>query len=221
MTSVAGIALTRMLLGCCCRSLLPQNPDTTAGVRQTRDGLVYYLSPSTTAASFMQAQAAFMAAPVEGQSQEGFIPGAEQAAAALLRSMNAGRRLHSSNSSSGSSSSSSSSGSSSSASSSSRSSSSNSTDSSGRSSSSSSQHSRSIRYIIGEDDRQQLPGAAGWPFTAVGQFVFHNGSCSGVMIGPRSVLTAGHCVFNRKLKLWQEDLKFVPFRWGLREHLQL
>jgi V8-like Glu-specific endopeptidase len=32
------------------------------------------------------------------------------------------------------------------------------------------------------------------------------------MIGPHSVLTAGHCVYNRKRKLWQEDLKFVPFR---------
>jgi V8-like Glu-specific endopeptidase len=224
--------------GCCCcrRYVLPQNPATTAGVRQTRDGFVYYLSPKTTEASFMQAKATFLSAPVDGQTQQGFEPGAAQSAesaAMLLRSMNAGRKLQnkpsrrgssrylSSNSSSISSSStiinsrSSSSNSSSSSPGSSSSAaydSSSSSTSSSSSSSSSSQRSRSIRHIIGIDDREQLSSTPGWPYTAVGQFVFRNGSCSGVMIGPRSVLTAGHCVYNRKRKIWQEDLKFVPFR---------
>jgi V8-like Glu-specific endopeptidase len=74
---------------------------------------------------------------------------------------------------------------------------------------------RSLKYIIGQDDRFEVTDIPQWPFTAVGQFLYKNGSCSGVMIGPRSVLTAGHCVFNRKKQLWQQDIVFIPGRCGM------
>ncbi|KIY95129.1 hypothetical protein MNEG_12831 [Monoraphidium neglectum] len=71
---------------------------------------------------------------------------------------------------------------------------------------------RRLSYIIGSDDRVEEKDYPGWPYTAVGQVLFKKGSCSGVMIGPRSVLTAGHCVYSRKRKAWQDRITFTPYR---------
>lgn len=176
----------------------------------------------------MEVKAAFMGAPAEGQTLLGYVPelSAARATVWLLQSMNAGKRRLS--------------GSSSSSSSREASSISNmplqpaSADGTAgklhpqlhprlqHSSSSGGDGgggSRTLRSIIGRDDRVEVSGPVGWPYSAVGQFSFKNGSCTGVMIGPRAVLTAGHCVYSREKKMWQEDLKFVPFRWAaVREH---
>lgn len=71
---------------------------------------------------------------------------------------------------------------------------------------------RRLLHIIGSDDRVELTDYPGWPYTAVGQFLFTKGSCSGIMIGPRSVLTAGHCVYSRKRQAWQDKMTFTPYR---------
>ena len=71
---------------------------------------------------------------------------------------------------------------------------------------------RRLAHIIGNDDRIERRDYPGWPFTAVGQVLFKKGSCSGVMIGPRSVLTAGHCVYSRKRQAWQDQITFTAYR---------
>jgi len=71
---------------------------------------------------------------------------------------------------------------------------------------------RRLSHIIGEDSRRERADYPGFPYTAVGQLTYVKGSCTGVMIGPRSVLTAGHCVYSRKRKAWQVKIQFTPYR---------
>jgi hypothetical protein len=71
---------------------------------------------------------------------------------------------------------------------------------------------RKLSWIIGQDNRKERADYPGWPYSAVGQLTYNKGSCTGVMIGPRSVLTAGHCVYSRKRNAWQEKINFTPYR---------
>lgn len=69
-----------------------------------------------------------------------------------------------------------------------------------------------LGHIIGNDDRVEEVNFPGYPFTTVGQFLFSKGSCTGVMVGPSTVLTAAHCVYSRTRKAWQDKMTFTPYR---------
>ncbi|SDG88683.1 trypsin-like serine peptidase [Roseospirillum parvum] len=67
------------------------------------------------------------------------------------------------------------------------------------------------RGIKGSDDRLMLE-AADYPFSAIGRVNNSQGShCTGALIGPATVLTAAHCVYNTRTRDWMpaEALKFV------------
>jgi V8-like Glu-specific endopeptidase len=73
----------------------------------------------------------------------------------------------------------------------------------------------SDRAVVGSDDRKQITDAADYPYRAVGLLVstFANGDtmgCSATLIGPSSVITAAHCVYNHDAGGWTTSSFFVP-----------
>ncbi len=67
--------------------------------------------------------------------------------------------------------------------------------------------------IVGQDDRTPLDSTA-WPWHSLGRLSINREKgeyCSGALIAPDAVLTAGHCLYNRILKNWQspEAIIFV------------
>lgn len=60
-------------------------------------------------------------------------------------------------------------------------------------------------------DRKRVRSAH-YPFSAVGQF---DNGCTGTLVGPCHVLTAGHCIFDPSQLLWSKTLGFAPGRTGL------
>lgn len=72
-----------------------------------------------------------------------------------------------------------------------------------------------LRTVLGNDDRQQVTNTASFPYSSVVFIVttYANGESyvgSGAMISPDAVLTAGHVVFDPKLKQWPQEVKVYP-----------
>jgi V8-like Glu-specific endopeptidase len=79
----------------------------------------------------------------------------------------------------------------------------------------------SARQVFGEDDRVQITDSSGYPFRTFGllQGVDADGglfNCSATLIGPRTVLTAAHCLYNHE-KGWLDDFVFVPGLLSMEE----
>lgn len=66
--------------------------------------------------------------------------------------------------------------------------------------------------IIGSDDRSKVANTTRFPQSAQVLVVLPNGRCSGAMIGPDLVLTAGHCVHRNGA--WQANARVYPGRDG-------
>jgi len=79
---------------------------------------------------------------------------------------------------------------------------------------------QSERKVFGDDDRIQIgiAEAEEYPFRVIGQILMMKKSgssfCSGALIGPHTVLTAAHCLYNHDEGGWNEKIQFVPARTG-------
>ncbi len=71
--------------------------------------------------------------------------------------------------------------------------------------------------MVGEDDRVALPSPA-YPFSAVGFLSVGNGTrgCTATLVGRRSLLSAGHCVFDTATRQPYDvgDMAFYPAQHG-------
>lgn len=65
--------------------------------------------------------------------------------------------------------------------------------------------------VIGVDQRVQVFSTTTYPWRAVGRIAT---GCTGTLIGPRHVLTAGHCVYNIGTNQWYSSLNFTPGKNG-------
>lgn len=66
------------------------------------------------------------------------------------------------------------------------------------------------RAIVGADNRIQLQNTTSYPFTTIGLLEMDNGSCSGTLVGPRTVITAAHCVYDLESGSFVNEIKFWP-----------
>lgn len=72
------------------------------------------------------------------------------------------------------------------------------------------------RQVFGDDDRVQIKNTKAYPFSTIGYLESKStktgnySSCSATLIGPRTVLTAAHCLYNHEDKDWLDDFLFIP-----------
>jgi V8-like Glu-specific endopeptidase len=65
--------------------------------------------------------------------------------------------------------------------------------------------------VIGADTRTRINSTTAYPFRTVGRIDI---GCTGTLIGPRHVLTAGHCVYNIQTDKWYSQLRVSPGQNG-------
>ncbi|SFI83979.1 trypsin-like serine peptidase [Thermoflavimicrobium dichotomicum] len=71
-----------------------------------------------------------------------------------------------------------------------------------------------IRSVIGTDDRTRVTNTTTYPYSAIAHIESSIGGCTGWMIGPRTLVTAGHCVYDPDTKQWATDVTVTPGRNG-------
>lgn len=73
------------------------------------------------------------------------------------------------------------------------------------------------RAVLGSDERVQVRNTTRFPFAAIGYLEMVDNqqqyySCSAALIGPRTILTAAHCLYNHEnnAEPWRDKFTFFP-----------